>query len=283
MDQLDPRLDIFESIFRSAERIEFEVAQPRLRNIALLTETNEAATQTANQLRAWLAPANPGLHIEPIVVHSALDRAALFQRLETPKPDLIISQRSIGQGTSHWHRGLGGLADVLIQHHPAPVWVLSDSDCLTRHLTTKRTTLLIDFPLDNHLLVNWGVVATPNEGELRLMRVEPQDQLEKLMRSIQRVKEIPTEATRHALQQELLRESTTFMTSCLTGVLRERPDIKVTQSLAQSIMLPTYLSWIEDYSPTLVVIDGRDGDRAVNRGLAAGIAVDFTDVGILIL
>jgi len=73
------------------------------------------------------------------------------------------------------------------------------------------------------------------------------------------------------------------MTSCLTGIFKSRPDIKVTYALAQAIMLPTYLSWIQDYSPTLVAVDGRDGDRAVNRGLASGIALDHPDVGLMIL
>jgi len=283
MDQLDPRLDIFESIFRSAERIEFELAPPPLRNIALLAERSREANVIAKTLRDWLGPTHPDLHIEIIFVDASLDRAALLGRLAAPKPDLIVSQRHIGQGDSIWHRGLGGLADFLIQHHPAPLWVLSDETCLDRHMTNKRSALLIDFPLDNHLLVNWGVMATPTDGDLKLMRVEPQDQIEKLMRSIQRVKDIPTETTRHALQQELLHESTAFMTSCLTGIFKSRPDIKVTYALAQAIMLPTYLSWIQDYSPTLVAVDGRDGDRAVNRGLASGIALDHPDVGLMIL
>ena len=122
---MDFRLDLFESIFKRAQRINFDYAPPVLDSVLILTsELAEAAPATL--IERSLGVLNRPM--PPIVARRSLsndaDELSIGNLVLDLSPDLIVLQRHLLQGDHTWNRGFGGLVQSLIQHHSIPILVL---------------------------------------------------------------------------------------------------------------------------------------------------------------
>ena len=282
---MDFRLDLFESIFKRAQRINFDYAPPVLDSVLILTsELAEAAPATL--IERSLGVLNRPM--PPIVARRSLsndaDELSIGNLVLDLSPDLIVLQRHLLQGDHTWNRGFGGLVQSLIQHHSIPILVLPN------HLTepnesTGFTTVaaVVDQPLNNNDLVNWASTFCNSPGALYLHHIEAEDQFERTMTAIERIPELNSQVARRTLKRELMQEADRFLQHCQLTLQQYRPDLSVQYSVDMTRVQHGYLSWLEQTKPDLIVLDTLDATRALNRGIAGVLSLQFTDLPFLLL
>jgi len=122
---MDSRLDLFESIFKRAQRIRFEYSPPNLTSVLVLVpeQPDIATTPIIEQTLGILNRPKAS----PIIAQSlpnTTDELSISNLVLDHAPDLIVLQRHLLQGEHAWNRGFGGVVQSLIQDHATPILVL---------------------------------------------------------------------------------------------------------------------------------------------------------------
>ena len=282
---MDSRLDLFESIFKRAQRIRFEYSPPNLTSVLVLHPEQPDITTTPI-IEQTLGILNRP-KASPIIAQSlpnTTDELSISNLVLDHAPDLIVLQRHLLQGEHAWPRGFGGVVPSLIQHHATPILVLPTPVNDARAPSTVRTIAgIVDQPLNNHDLVNWASTFCASGATLCLHHIEAEDQFERIMKAIERIPELNTETARTTLKRELMQEAQRFLDHCQLTLEQYRPDVTVQHSVEMAPVQHGYLTWITQTQPELIVLDMLDATKAVNRGIADALAMQFTDLPFLLL
>jgi hypothetical protein len=188
------------------------------------------------------------------------------------------------QGEHAWNRGFGGLVQSLIQHHATPILVLPNQLNEVRVLSDVKTVAaVVDQPLNNHDLVNWASTFCASGATLCLHHIEAEDQFERIMKAIERIPELNTDTARTTLKRGLMQEAQSFLDHCQLTLQQYRPDLTVQHSVEMARVQHGYLNWVTQTQPDLIVLDTLDATKALNRGIADALSLQFTDLPFLLL
>ena len=282
---MDSRLDLFESIFKRAQRISLEYSPPVLASVLVLVpEQPDAMTTPIVEQTLEILNRHKATTVTSQSLSNDIDELSISNLVLDHAPDLIVLQRHLLQGDHSWNRGFGGMVQSLIQHHATPILALPNQLPNVREPFAVRTVAaVVDQPLDNHGLVNWASTFCASGATLCLHHIEAEDQFERIMKSIERIPELNTETARTTLKRELMHEAQSFLNHCQLTLEQYRPDVTVQYSLEMTRVQHGYLNWITQIEPDLIVLDTLNATKALNRGIADALSLQFTDLPFLLL
>ena len=282
---MDSRLDLFESIFKRAQRISLEYSPPVLASVLVLVpEQPDAMTTPIVEQALGLLNRPKATTVISQSLPNDIEEVSISNLVLDHAPDLIVLQRHLLQGEHAWNRGFGGLVQSLIQHHATPILVLPNQLNEVRVLSDVKTVAaVVDQPLNNHDLVNWASTFCASGATLCLHHIEAEDQFERIMKSIERIPELNTETARTTLKRELMHEAQSFLDHCQLTLEQYRPDMTVQYSVEMTRVQHGYLNWITQIEPDLIVLDTLDATKALNRGIADALSLQFTELPFLLL
>ena len=282
---MDSRLDLFESIFKRAQRISLEYSPPVLASVLVLVpEQPDAMTTPIVEQTLEILNRHKATTVTSQSLSNDIDELSISNLVLDHAPDLIVLQRHLLQGDHSWNRGFGGMVQSLIQHHATPILALPNQLPNVREPFAVRTVAaVVDQPLDNHGLVNWASTFCASGATLCLHHIEAEDQFERIMKSIERIPELNTETARTTLKRELMHEAQSFLNHCQLTLDQYRPDVTVQYSVEMTRVQHGYLNWITQIEPDLIVLDTLNATKALNRGIADALSLQFTDLPFLLL
>ncbi|MDG1114705.1 MAG: hypothetical protein P8N63_13130 [Pseudomonadales bacterium] len=282
---MDSRLDLFESIFKRAQRISLEYSPPVLASVLVLVpEQPDAMTTPIVEQTLEILNRHKATTVTSQSLSNDIDELSISNLVLDHAPDLIVLQRHLLQGDHSWNRGFGGMVQSLIQHHATPILALPNQLPNVREPFAVRTVAaVVDQPLDNHGLVNWASTFCASGATLCLHHIEAEDQFERIMKSIERIPELNTETARTTLKRELMHEAQSFLNHCQLTLEQYRPDVTVQYSVEMTRVQHGYLNWITQIEPDLIVLDTLNATKALNRGIADALSLQFTDLPFLLL
>ena len=282
---MDSKLDLFESIFKRAQRISLEYSPPVLASVLVLVpEQPDAMTTPIVEQTLEILNRHKATTVTSQSLSNDIDELSISNLVLDHAPDLIVLQRHLLQGDHSWNRGFGGMVQSLIQHHATPILALPNQLPNVREPFAVRTVAaVVDQPLDNHGLVNWASTFCASGATLCLHHIEAEDQFERIMKSIERIPELNTETARTTLKRELMHEAQSFLNHCQLTLEQYRPDVTVQYSVEMTRVQHGYLNWITQIEPDLIVLDTLNATKALNRGIADALSLQFTDLPFLLL
>ena len=286
MPRRDP-IDEFESMFKRAEREPFVYSDVPLQSATVVTDR---PAKDASDLRDPLVAFLPTLrHVErwnAINVRDAESVQGVLDRLIDPAPDLIVTWRLLAERPPVPPHSLGVYLDVLTQATPTPVLVLPGTAFEPAPLQGRvvdRVMVITSQIAGDSRLINYGVRLCQEGGKVWIGHIEDERVFERYMRAIERIPEIETETARQTIGHQLLKEARDFIESAVDRVRQQAPHLRFEPLVTFGHRLTELRQLIDEHAVDLLVFNTKDADQLAMHGLAYSLAVEFTEVAMLLL
>ena len=278
-------IDQFESEFRAASRPVFRYSPPRLGRVVLATDFNQPDEAFANAVRAML-PGEPD-EIVWLGSEATSKLPELFQAVDQPRPDLIVTYRNLGTRGWTWPHSLGEAVDVLTQATDTPVLLVPNPHELPgamERLGPCRSVMAItDHLAGDARLVSHAAAMTADGGTLHLTHVEDQNALERVFGAIAKIPAIDTDTARDELTRRLLADPTEYIEACRRVLVDARPDLRIDATVVIGHRLRQHTRLVEQHAADLVVLNTKDDEQLAMHGLAYTLAVELRRTPLLML
>jgi len=280
-------IDEFESIFRRAEKEQFNYVEVPVSSVTLVTDGSiEQAELIRTDVRQFVTCIDEAASWHFITSGDYQTVAELCQRLDAHQTDLVITHRHLYEESFVPQHSLGVYLDVLTQTTSIPVLVLpgtsvspvpvADRDC-------NRVMVVADHISGDNRLINYGVAMCRPEGTMWLCHVEDASIFERYMQAIGRIPEIDSDDARILIESQLLKEASEFIDECSRVIAVEGPNINVERYVGRGHHLRDYRKLIQDHDVDLLVLNTKDDDQLAMHGRAYSLSVELTDVSMLLL
>ncbi len=280
-------IDQFESIFKKADKPQFQFEDVDLDDLMVVTDDDHAQTdkftdQVIDFLDTTLLEREIKWHKVSGNEHTSVND--LLDIVNSVKPDLICTYRNLHAPASDFPYSLGVYIDVLSQVTEMPVLVLPSPNRSAEIPKTTDSVMAIADHLtgDNHL-VSYAARLTTKGGTLYLSHVEDEVQFERLMKVIGKIPSIETEAARKAILDQLLAEPHDFIGSCAQVLKDAELPINVKEIVTVGHSLRDYQRLIDEHDVDLLVVNTKQEDQLAMHGLAYPLCVELRDTPILML
>jgi len=283
------RIDEFESIFRSADKPIFHFAPPKVEKILLMSDLSGQEARTFEEkVRQFVESGEPGVIITWESIHGDEPdtRDELLKVVEAHAPDLIVTHRNLHDDIRDPHFGLGVYVEVLTQSTEAPVMVVPRLwDEAFEKATEKLEDVMMvaDHLVGDDRLVNWAVHFVNNSGILFFTNVESQFEFERYMAAVSRIPDIETELAEGEIRRELLKEAEDYIQRCRKILAKVKPNLQTEAIVTMGYPLPTYRELLRQHHHKMLVMDSKDEKQIAMRGLAYAMAVEFSDIAMLLI
>ncbi len=279
------RLDLFESVFRSATRTVYEHSVVSLRKVLVVTDLEaEAAKAYTERISAFLGSLGEveveGAHRDCASVGTLLDR------VQEARPDLVVTYRNLFTEAWHWPYTLGDHVEVLTQVTATPVLLLPRPEAgaaLERCRGTLRVMAVTDHLTGDDHLVDLAAAFTARGGTLYLSHVEDDAIFERYMETIAKTRDVDTEIARKEIGEQLLKEPRDYIESCAVALKEAGRELDVEAIVVFGHHLSVYRDLLEQHGADLLVMNTKDHDQLAMHGLAYPLAVELRDVPLLML
>jgi len=281
--------DEFESIFRSADKPIFHFAPPRVEKILLMSDLSNQEAQTfEKRVRQFVESGEPGGNITWEAVHGEEPDTPdeLLNIVEEHAPDLIVTQRNLHDDIKAPHFGLGVYVEVLTQSTGVPVMVaprLWDEAFEKATEKLEDVMLVTDHLVGDDRLVNWAVHFVNDSGILFFTNVESQVVFQRYMSVISRIPGIETELAEGEIRRELLKEAEDYIQRCCEILAKVKPNLQTEAIVTMGYPLSTYRELLKQHRHEMLVMDSKDEKQIAMRGLAYTMAVEFSDIAMLLI
>ncbi|MBL1216297.1 MAG: hypothetical protein D8M59_02250 [Planctomycetes bacterium] len=286
-DALD-RIDRFESVFRRADKQHFAFRQLPFGKALLITDDARATTE--GQPYPWhplveaLGSEGTGPEIAEVVV--GLDGvrviADLHEHIRSLQPDLLITHRNVADPVTLARHSLGVVVDELTQQTKIPVLLLPD-DTTGVSRSPASVMVITSHLYGDHTLVSSAVRFTTANGTLWLCHIEDDEVFDRYIEAIGKIPDINTDLARERLHDVLLGEPTEYVESCTTELGQVRPDVTVKSVIRLGHRVADFRRLVDEHAVDLVVFNTKDETQIAMHGMAYSIAVEFSDVPLLML
>ena len=156
------KLNVFESIFRSADKPVYTYRRVEIARVLVVTDLSDAeGASLIDQVRSFLSALGEGPEWRHLGGADFGSVGHLLEQVEGAAPDLVVTYRHLHSNAWRWPHGLGEYLDVITQATGIPVLVLphpdaeralphaiANTDCvmaITDHLTADAR--LVDYAL----------------------------------------------------------------------------------------------------------------------------------------
>ncbi len=282
------KLDIFESVFRSADKPVYVYERVEIARVLLVTDLTDAeGAPLLDQVRTFLSVLGEEPEWRHLVGTNFGSVGSLLEQVEGAAPDLVVTYRHLHSNAWQWPHGLGEYLDVLTQATDIPVLVLphpgaaralphaiANTDCvmaITDHLTADAR------------LVDYALLFTAPSGTCWLTHIESQRQFDHFLAAVEKIPEIETDDARQLVEAQLLKQPSDYIESCRGVIAARGVPVKIEAIVAMGDRVEEYRRLIEDHRIDLLVFNTLDGDQLAMHGQAYPLAVELRAIPLLML
>lgn len=281
-------IDQFESVFKAADKRQFEWESIELKHFMLVTDLDESATKAYHQQVAGYLDVLCD-HNEQRLTILHRDRydgvESVLNQIAETGPDLIVTYRNLNLPAGQHPYSLGVYLDVFTQATRLPIMVFPDPDsrwqpkspamncvmAITDHLTT-----------DSHL-VNMAARCTSPNGSLWLTHVEDQATLDRMIGVIGKIPELDTDVAREKIPKQLLKEPHDYIQSCRDQLRASQVNLNIEEDIRLGHHLDDYKQLVSEHAVDLLVMNSKDEEQMAMHGLAYPLSVELRDLPLLLL
>jgi len=285
-------IDQFESVFKSADKMQFQLESSTLRTVFVVTDLppdqEEAKTYHA-EIQRFLAILTKERQLtwRLITADEYGDVAQLLQLVEAESPDLVCTYRNLHLPIPDFPYSLGVFVDVLTQVVSIPVLLLPSPRMLrngTATLTSPDVVMAVTDHLtgDHHLVSQAAFFANPS-ARLFLTHVEDESTFNRYIATIGKIPEIDTDFAREAILEQLFKEPRDFIRSCRDVLLEANPELKIDELITVGHRLSDYKRLIDEHQVSLLVMNTKDDEQLAMHGVAYPLAVELRQTPLLLL
>lgn len=280
-------IDEFESIFRRADREQFQYVDVPLNAVTVISDQgpDSAATTIAN-VQKFMPRLDSVSQWRTICGDEFSNVQQLREKLDSEQTDLIITYRHLHEDSLLPQHTLGVYLDVLTQTTSIPVLVLpgtSENPLSLDDRVCDRVMVVADHISGDNRLINYGARMCRSGGSMWLCHVEDNSIFERYMSTIARIPEIDSDDARRLIDQQLLADAQEFVDGCVQVIQNEGPNINVNTHVGRGHHLRDYRSLIEANNADLLVLNTKDDDQLAMHGRAYSLSVELTGVSMLLL
>jgi nucleotide-binding universal stress UspA family protein len=283
-------VDQFESMFRSASREVFRFDRINIDSVLVVTDRDEEMARSfGDQLRQFLKVLSADEKVQWRDVDGSEFQTAgeLLALVESAAPDLICTYRNLHSSAWRWPYSLGAHVDLLTQHTDMAVMLLPHPEAQrsAEHAIENTDTVMAitDHLTGDHLLVNYALRLTENDGTLWLTHVEDQATFERYMELISKIPTIDTDEARVAVREQLLKEPQDYIDDLIEVLRAAGTQVKVEHLVVFGHQLSEYRRLIEQHEVDLLVLNTKDEDQLAMHGMAYALAVELRQIPLLML
>lgn len=286
------KLDQFESQFRAASKPVFELESIDVRDILIVTDMDKKKTDLfTDQAKAFLSALDSP---EPVrytqICGNEFDSVQqLLDRLESPRPDLVVTYRNLHAETANHPFSLGVYVNVLTQATEIPTLllpepkVLANTDPSPLADGTKHVMVVTDHLAGDHHLVSMAVRFITDDGELILSHIEDQHAFDRYMKAIEKIPDLDSDVARTTIRDQLLGEPKDYIQSCRSVLQTQGVTNPINPVVTFGNQIEDYRHLIDERHIDLLVMNSRDDDQMAMHGLAYPLVVELRKTPILLV
>jgi len=282
-----PNIDQFESIFKKADKPQFQLEDVKLNNLMVVTDDDHTQTEKfTDQVADFLDKTLLEDNINWIQIsgneHTSVNDLLEIVRQNTP--DMICTYRNLHAPASDFPYSLGVYIDVLSQVTEMPVLVLPSPNRASKIPTdTLNVMAIADHLTGDHHLVSYAAKLTTQQGTLFLTHVEDEADFNRFMSVISKIPSIDTEPAHDAILKQLLDEPRDYIKSVAKAIHEANLPIHVEEIVTLGHNLRDYRDLVHKHQIELLVMNTKQDDQLAMHGLAYPLAVELLDTPILML
>lgn len=289
------KIDQFESLFRAASKPVFELEPVNVRDILVVTDMDEQqTTRFADQAKSFLTALDV-LEPDRLPRYSQIcgdefdSVQRLLDRLENPRPDLVVTYRNLHAETADHPFSLGAYVNVLTQATDIPTLLLPEPRVLAKIEPspladkTRHVMVVTDHLAGDHHLVSMAVRFVTDDGELILSHIEDQYAFERYMKAIDKIPDLDSELARNTISKQLLSEPQDYIESCRLVLQARGVQNSIKPLVTFGNRIEDYRHLIEDRHIDLLVMNSRDDDQLAMHGMAYPLVVELRKTPILLV
>ncbi len=282
------KLDIFESVFRSADKPVYAYERVEVGRVLTVTDLSDAeAAPLLDQVRTFLSVLGDDPEWRHLGGTDFGSVGTLLEQVEGAAPDLVVTYRHLHSNAWQWPHGLGEYLDVLTQATDIPVLVLPHPDA-ERALPHAIANTDCVMAITDHLtadarLVDYALRLTAPSGTCWLTHIESQRQFDRFLAAVEKIPEIETDDVRQLVEAQLLKEPRDYIESCRGVIEALGVPLKIEAIVAMGDRVEEYRRLVEDHRCDLLVLNTLDGDQLAMHGQAYPLAVELRGIPLLML
>ncbi len=282
------KLNVFESIFRSADKPVYTYGRVEIARVLVVTDLGDAeAVPLVDQVRSFLSVLGEDPEWRHLGGADFGSVGRLLEQVEAAAPDLIVTYRHLHSNAWQWPHGLGEYLDVLTQATDIPVLVLPHPDAERALPHTIANTDCV-MAITDHLtadarLVDYALRLTASSGTCWLTHIESQRQFDRFLAAVEKIPEIETDDVRQLVEAQLLKEPRDYIESCRGVIEAQGVPLKIEAIVTMGDRVEEYRRLVEDHRCDLLVLNTLDGDQLAMHGQAYPLAVELRGIPLLML
>ncbi len=282
------RLNVFESIFRSADKPVYAYGRVEIARVLVVTDLSDAeGAPLVEQVCSFLSVLGEDLEWRHLGGANFGSVGRLLEQVEGAAPDLIVTYRHLHSNAWRWPHGLGEYLDVLTQATEIPVLVLPHPDA-ERALPHAIANTDCVMAITDHLtadarLVDYALRLTASSGTCWLTHIESQRQFDRFLAAVEKIPEIETDDVRQLVEAQLLKEPRDYIESCRGVIEAQGVPLKIEAIVTMGDRVEEYRRLVEDHRCDLLVLNTLDGDQLAMHGQAYPLAVELRGIPLLML
>ncbi len=282
------KLDVFESVFRSADKPVYARGRVEIARVLIVTDLSDAeGAPLVDQVRTFLSVLGGDLEWRHLGGADFASVGSLLEQIERAAPDLAVTYRHLHSNAWKWPHGLGEYLDVLTQATDIPVLVLPHPDAgraLPHAIANTDCVMAItDHLTGDARLIDYALRFTAPSGTCWLTHIESQRDLEHFLAAVEKIPEIETDDARELVQAQLLKEPRDYVESCRGVIEALSVPVKIEAIVTMGDRVEEYRRLVEDHRVDLLVLNTLDGDQLAMHGQAYPLAVELRGIPLLML
>lgn len=282
------KVDQFESVFRSADKLIYTHREIRFSHSLLVTDLPEIeARELLEKIRGFLGVLGDDVRWTRVSGRAVEDVGSLLELVEEEKPDFVVTYRSLFSDAWKWPYSLGAHLGVLNQVANCPILVLPHPKAgrAFDHAmkNTDRVMAMTDHLAGDDRLVRLAVHFTERDGTLVLCHVEDDATYVRFIEAISKIPSIQTDEARELILAQLLKEPTDYIRSVRAALGAAEVSIATEEVVTVGHRLREVRRIIEERQVDLLVMHTRDEDQLAMHGLAYPLAVELRELPILLI
>ena len=283
-------IDKFESVFKGAVKDYFVYKSLEIKKIMVITSGDSSRAEfLLEKVRNFLRVVIREKQIEWVKVEGEdFDSVPeLMEICEREKPDLIVAYRHLKQKHKKLPFSIGVYLDMLTQATKFPIMVLpyfEDQDEYKNVMNDcNAVTAVANHITTEHKLVNYGIYFTEPEGKLFLTHIEDRMVFDKYIDIISKIPELSTELAEKEIKARLFSEPAAYIESCEKTLGDRQINLEIIPVIKLGHAIEDYKAQILNHEIDLLIMNTRDEDQLAMQGMAYSLAVELTQIPLLLI